>query len=678
MDRDAATRISGYAFQVKGFDSFAVATDLNGNRAVSISPSGVTKRLIPTFAYFPRNPASLGAVLSYPEPLPLNLDAAEPGDEVAEITVPISPYAAGQVLSLQFNSVDGTTALSDKSGVLSETVSKGTLAVRYGCVRIASPADDQISLAPIGTPTTVGASVPVKVSIARAATVPTTIALTSLNTAVATVPFSVVIPPGLRTVSFDIEAIGTGLSTIVATSHFPLGVGTVTAGISVVPPMYPVIKLDPAAVQLNADNMLETLRISTPQPLSTAVALSSSDPAISVPSEVVIAAGQLSATFTLRRQSYGFATITATLPASLGGGKAEATVNAPDPARRPVFVFLTTSLNEVAAGSTISGTVTLSYPQTTPTEVALRSLDPAVATVPALVTVPAGATSSTFNIAAVAVGGSGIVATLPPALASATATAFIKVTAVGPPVAFDFAYLGANEGDFFPVQVWIARPQTNSTVIALASLNEAVASVPQSISIPAGATYGTFRVLAKAVGTTSIIATLPPAMGSRSALFTLRVYLRGTAPVPPILSAAPPPDAPMLPSLTPIEPAGVTGNVIPLTVSIYPAQSVATTVTLLATNPKVAIVPPSIALPAGATSAAIPLIAGITGTSGVIATLPASLGSGAAIASVTVSAQGAPVPPPSPLPMNVPAVSEVGLVGLFLGLMVVAATRLRV
>src|SRR2546430_7592717 len=66
-----------------------------------------------------------------------------------------------------------------------------------------------------------------------------------------------------------------------------------------------------------------TLTISTPQPTDTVVALVSSDPTVATaPANVTIGAGQPSATFNVNGLKLGSASLTATLPASLGGGTA--------------------------------------------------------------------------------------------------------------------------------------------------------------------------------------------------------------------------------------------------------------------------------------------------------------------------------------------------------------------
>src|SRR5215211_6530412 len=64
-----------------------------------------------------------------------------------------------------------------------------------------------------------------------------------------------------------------------------------------------------------------------------------------------------------------------------------------------VISSLSVAPDSVRDGASSQGTVTLAFADPAPTTVQVFSSDPSVATVPATVTVPAGATSATFTIA---------------------------------------------------------------------------------------------------------------------------------------------------------------------------------------------------------------------------------------------------------------------------------------
>src|SRR5262249_31589214 len=72
--------------------------------------------------------------------------------------------------------------------------------------------------------------------------------------------------------------------------------------------------------------------------------------------------------------------------------------------------------------------------------------------------------------------------------------------------------------------VTISAPQSTALTVGLTSSNTAVATVPQSVPIPAGAVSATFSVTAVAIGgPVTITASLPPSQGGASATATITV-----------------------------------------------------------------------------------------------------------------------------------------------------------
>lgn len=132
------------------------------------------------------------------------------------------------------------------------------------------------------------------------------------------------------------------------------------------------------------------------------VSLASSNSSIaSVPATVAVAPGSSSATFSVSTVYIG-ATTSVTISATLGGATRNATLTVLQP---PVTLASVTANPPTVGGSNPStGTVTLSGAAASGgAVVALSSNQPSVASVPATVTVPAGATSATFPITTVAV-----------------------------------------------------------------------------------------------------------------------------------------------------------------------------------------------------------------------------------------------------------------------------------
>ena len=126
------------------------------------------------------------------------------------------------------------------------------------------------------------------------------------------------------------------------------------------------------------------------------VGLASANPAASLPSLVTVPAAASSANFVVNTSTVSSTTVGNITATYAGISKsATLTVNAPAPA---ALSSLTVNPRTVVGGSNSVGTVTLNKVTSIPLVVTLTSNKPAKAMVPASVTVPAGASSATFNI----------------------------------------------------------------------------------------------------------------------------------------------------------------------------------------------------------------------------------------------------------------------------------------
>jgi hypothetical protein len=146
-----------------------------------------------------------------------------------------------------------------------------------------------------------------------------------------------------------------------------------------------------------------TVTLSSAAPAGGAVvSLASANPAASVPSSVTVAASASSANFTVSTSPVT-ATTAGNIAATYAGTTKSATVTVNPPAPTPV-ALLSLSLNPktVVGGSSSAGTVTLNKVTSTPVVVSVTSSKPRNAVVPPTVTVPAGASSATFNISTTA------------------------------------------------------------------------------------------------------------------------------------------------------------------------------------------------------------------------------------------------------------------------------------
>lgn len=190
-------------------------------------------------------------------------------------------------------------------------------------------------------------------------------------------------------------------------THTPAATATFTATATptATPTALPTITFSagpaPSSLYAGPGTSSLTVRISRIQPTDTAVDLAATTGGVlAVPASVTIPANQNTATFTVGGVAAGTSSVRARLPAGLGSG--QATSNSIS----VVEVILTLSPHSVtidAAGSTTL-TATLNQALSTDTTVSLWSSDPAIASIPAAVVIPAHAGSATFTVAGTGTG----------------------------------------------------------------------------------------------------------------------------------------------------------------------------------------------------------------------------------------------------------------------------------
>jgi hypothetical protein len=141
-----------------------------------------------------------------------------------------------------------------------------------------------------------------------------------------------------------------------------------------------------------------SVSLSAPAPAAGAVvALSSNQAAVSVPASVAVAAGASTATFVVTTTAVAAPTV-ATLHASYAGVSQGTTLTV-QPAAAPTLSGLALQPARVVGGGAATGTVTLSAAAPAGGSVVqLRSSNTALATVPASVTVAAGARTAAFTV----------------------------------------------------------------------------------------------------------------------------------------------------------------------------------------------------------------------------------------------------------------------------------------
>jgi trimeric autotransporter adhesin len=451
-----------------------------------------------------------------------------------------------------------------------------------------------------------GATGTATVSIGTAQSSSTTITLASSNTGVVTVPANVSIPAGQTSATFQVTGVAAGASTITATMPGGLGGSSANCTTTVVNPTVTVSLSCPTANILAGATGTATVSIGTAQSSSTTITLASSNTGVvTVPANVSIPAGQTSATFQVTAIAAGTSTITATMPSGLGGTASSCTTTV----NPVVTITLACPGANIVAGTTGTSTVTISPAQSSSITVTLSSSNTSTATVPASVSIPAGQTSATFSITGVAAGTSTITATLPAATGGNTATC--STTVANPTASVTLACPSADVviGTTGTATVFIGSAQSSSVTITLSSSNTAVATVPATVSIPAGSTSTTFSVTGVAPGNSTLTATVPASLGAASATCTTSVVN------PPVDVSLQCPSANI-----------VAGGKATSSVVIGSGQTSSTSISLTTTNGAVATVPATVVIAAGQTSVTFDITAVGAGTARITATAPGSLG----------------------------------------------------
>jgi hypothetical protein len=259
------------------------------------------------------------------------------------------------------------------------------------------------------------------------------VSLSSDNTAAATVPASVTVAYGSTSATFTVSTSTVTASTPV-TITASYGGGTKTASLTVTPQgsaTLSAVALNPMSVTGGSPST-GTVTLSGPAPSGGAAVslMSGNTAAATVPGSVTVAAGANSATFTVSTSA-----VTSSTPVTISATYAGVTKTASlsiVPLALPNLSSITLNPASVTGGSPSTGTVTLSGPALTGGAQVLLSSNNGAASVPASVTVAAGATSATFAVNTSAVTTSTSV-TISASYAGTTKTASLTVAPPGTP-----------------------------------------------------------------------------------------------------------------------------------------------------------------------------------------------------------------------------------------------------
>lgn len=311
----------------------------------------------------------------------------------------------------------------------------------------------------------------------------TTIQLASNNSAVASVPATVTVPAGATAATFVITTSSVVANTAVNITATLDAVRTAT--LTVTPPPITSLVLSPASV-FSRNTSTGTITLTGPAPTGgSTIALASDNAAATVPASVTIAAGATTGTFTLTTSNVSVST-NVNITATLNGAKtAVLTVN-------PYTVSnLVLNPTAVTSGASSTGTVTLNAAAPAGGVAVALGSNNLAASVPATMTVAAGATTGTFTVTTTAVSASTPVTITATLNGAKTAVLTVNPGTLNTLTLNPTSVVGGNTSTG-TVTLTGAAP-AGGAIITLTDANPA-ATVPPSVTIAAGATSTTFTV----------------------------------------------------------------------------------------------------------------------------------------------------------------------------------------
>ncbi len=444
----------------------------------------------------------------------------------------------------------------------------------------------------------------------------TSVTLGSNNTLL-TVPASVTVAAGATTATFSATAAATIASNQSATVTATLGSSSRTGTVSLVAPVVSGVACVPTSLGQSAISTCTVTLTQTAPAAGTGVTLGSNNALLTVPASVTVSAGATTATFSATAGSSIPSNQSATVTATLGASSQTAIIGLSVPGLVSGVACNPASLGQSAV-STCTVTLTQSAP-TGGTGVTLASNN-ALLTVPASVTVASGATTATFS----AIGGghhrqqserdrhcdarhqfsdrrrrSCGAARLGRGLHSRQSR----------PERGQHVYGHATQ-----------TAPTGGTGVTLAS-NNSLLTVPTSVTVTAGTTTATFSATANADIPNNQSATVTATLGASSQTAAISLL------------------APVLVSIVACSPASLGQSAVSTcTVTLTQNAPTGGTNVTLASNNTSLIVPASVTVSAGATTATFSATAAATIASNQSATVTATLGSSPQTATISLLA----------------------------------------
>ena len=264
-----------------------------------------------------------------------------------------------------------------------------------GTFTISSAPPTPVSVTLAKDPLYSGDTTPVAIQLTSA--VPSggaTINLNSSNPGAFPVPATVTMPGNTAWLQFQVQGGQVTASTPVTVTA-TLNSGSASTQFTVLPPALKSLTISPNTISGGAQPQGIVMLNGQAPAGGALVSLTSNSPSVNPPASVLVAAGDFSASFAIPSSGVT-ANTTATVTASYGGASAQAQVTL-TPQQPPSSLTLSPTSTTGLGGSSFA-TVTVASPSSTDQLLQVASSNPAVASVPSSVTIPAGSTAGGFNI----------------------------------------------------------------------------------------------------------------------------------------------------------------------------------------------------------------------------------------------------------------------------------------
>ena len=433
------------------------------------------------------------------------------------------------------------------------------------------------------------------------------VSLSSSNPS-ATVPATVTVSSGTTSASFSINTTPVSTSTPVTVTASE-GVSKQAATLTVTPALLAIVTISPTSV-LGGQPSSGTVTLNGKAPTGgTSISLTSGSSNATVPATVTVSAGSTTAKFLVSTTA-----VSSTTLSPITGSQGSITQTATLTIVPAALSGLTVSPATVIGGGSSTATVTLNGPAGPGGSQVSVTSSSSSATVPATVTISAGATSATLAIATSPVT-TAVSATITCALGGETKSATLTINPAGLAslTVSPASVVGGNSST--GTAALNGPAPAGGTSISLAS-NSTNSTAPASVSVAAGASSATFAIMTTAVPSNTT-ATITGTLGAVQKSATLTI------------------DAAAIIGLTVSPTSVIGGNSSTGTVTLNGTAPHGGMSCSLASGSTSAIVPSSVTVPDGASSATFP-IETLGVSTAVNATITASQGTVSKTATLTV------------------------------------------